>query len=393
MDFLLIGLVFLLVGGMIFKWTILLAFVLLLSGYFLLHSFYDRQLDKKLSMNNERKTIRLFPQDETELPFIFANNAVFPYLNGVFRFQSGSSITSVDYLHSKGRYIHTYEIPLTIAAKGRTKLQVPVQAQKRGVVTLRNISFTFAHLTSFHSAELTYDAFYPLEILIYPEPRQVAGIEKLVKMNEGTAVTNMAMFENIQNRIGVRDYQPGDPFYRINWKATAKTQELQTNVFEKVVDRSYVFMINIAPEPSSIYGSTSSRLEDLLAYTAYLCQYAYKNNLPFSMYINARTFSETDRNGCVKLLEGEDRVHYMQALDMLARIHTQGMVLPFEQMLMSNSSQSGRSKTIVIVGHTDNQSSDILTAWACQTGIYQVNVRDGTPVLERFLVKEAVTNG
>lgn len=393
MDFMLTGIIFLILGGIVFKWTILLAFVMMFFGYFLLNTLYEQQLARKLLMDNKRKTIRLFPGDHMEIQFVFENKAVFPYLNGVFRFQSGPSITSTAYLHSHGNYLHTYEVPLTIAAKGKTKLLVPIQAQKRGVVNLRNIHFTFAHLTAFHMTALFYDAYYYQEILIYPKPQQVAGIDKLIKMNDGSAPANMTMFEDVQSRISVRDYQPGDPFVRINWAATAKTQELQTNAYENVVNKSCIFIVNIASNQSSI-GSTSGCLEDLLGYTAYLCQYAYKNNLPFSMYINARKFGGTDRNRFVQLYEGEGSAHYMQSLDMLARIHTQGLVLPFDQMLMQIGSRLVQSETAVVIGETDGPSGELLAGWSRRAGgIYQVISKDAHPVLERFTAKGGIASG
>src|SRR5699024_11501215 len=83
---------------------------------------------------------------------------------------------------------------------------------------------------------------------------------------------NFSTFEDIQSPAGTRDYNYNDPFHRINWKATAKTNELQTNVYERVVDMSYIFLVNIGSEDKVNMAQFNQNLEDLISYTAYLCK-------------------------------------------------------------------------------------------------------------------------
>src|SRR5690625_6213241 len=103
-------------------------------------------------------------------------------------------------------------------------------------------------------------------------------------------------FENIENRIGTRNYQYGDPFKHINWKASAKAQSLQTNTFERVVDKSLIIIVNLQAKENRNFPISSEMLERNLSYTAYLAQFAINQGYPYELRLEEHT-SELQSRG------------------------------------------------------------------------------------------------
>src|SRR5699024_9179574 len=190
--------------------------------------------------------------------------------------------------------------------------------------------------------------------------------------------------------MGTRDYHYGDPFHRINWKASVKSQGLQTNVYQKVVDISYVFIVNLGESSKTSMTTFNKELEKSMSYTAYLCEYAAKNNLPFEIHINDRKHGEVPY---VHLTEGNGKNHYGKALDMLARISKQTMTIPLNQMLYILGKQIMTPKTIVFVGDTPAEELEVMQTWKQrQHAVFKIHQLEGMAVaqkVERRMMKHA----
>ena len=200
-------------------------------------------------------------------------------------------------------------------------------------------------------------------------------------MIPGRERTNLSPFEDVQSPLGTRDYSYNDPFHHINWKASVKTQILQTNVYDKVVDMSFVFIVNLEVNNSNMK-CFKENLENLLSYTAYLSQYATGKRFSFEIVINAR---KPGKVPYVHLQEGEGKVHYAQALETLARINSQSMITPFHHMLHQVGKQFFTPKTIILIGEIPSGTSQIMKTWKqTQTAIFQIHQTDDGAVMKSF---------
>ena len=66
--------------------------------------------------------------------------------------------------------------------------------------------------------------------------------------------------------VGVRDYQPGDRFSWINWKASAKRNEIMTKEFEQRQSHDVFVVMDCAPDKhfEAIVSFTASLLRAVL---------------------------------------------------------------------------------------------------------------------------------
>ncbi|MUV38299.1 hypothetical protein JNUCC1_02137 [Lentibacillus sp. JNUCC-1] len=329
--------------------------------YYLLNYIYDKNISDKLLLKNEQEVIRLFPGDQSILSFTFENKSRYPYLNGKLRFDTGNAISIDTDANQPGQKEHQHILPLTMISKGNTVLEVPISAKKRGSVKIVNIDYRFPHLFKFHLIQLSYLPYFQKEIIVYPRPLVIPGLDDYFHTAPGEQRFSMSPFEDIENRIGTRDYQYGDPFHRINWKASVKAQQLQTHTYEKVIDASLVFIINLEPQESWNTMASSSQTEKNLSYAAYLSQFATERKYPFELYLNIRKSGSTPY---VHLPEGAGMSHYMRSLELLARVNEYPITFPAEQMMYRIGQAFSRPKTMIIIGPISDRTKRILNEWS-----------------------------
>ena len=72
----------------------------------------------------------------------------------------------------------------------------------------------------------------PIYILVYPKVVPVTGYDVSSRRPVGEIKLQHRLFEDPTRISGVRQYQAGDPMNRVHWKATARTGELHSRVYE-----------------------------------------------------------------------------------------------------------------------------------------------------------------
>jgi uncharacterized protein (DUF58 family) len=59
------------------------------------------------------------------------------------------------------------------------------------------------------------------------------------------APSRRSLIRDPSGLIGIRPYRPGDPLKSINWRATARTRDLQTNEFEPSTEAEVLILLNL----------------------------------------------------------------------------------------------------------------------------------------------------
>jgi uncharacterized protein (DUF58 family) len=72
----------------------------------------------------------------------------------------------------------------------------------------------------------------PHFLLVFPKVLPLEGFDVASKRPIGEVRMTYRLFEDPTRIAGVREYQAGDPLNRVNWKATARTGQLHSKVYE-----------------------------------------------------------------------------------------------------------------------------------------------------------------
>lgn len=321
------------------------------TTYFFIHKYYEKKLQQSLGIENERKKVRLFPGQKSKIVFSLKNNSFFPFVNGEFRFKHGHAIKTDN---SKQNEV---VIPATLLGKRNVRIEIPFVAERRGTTRIFGLSYSFPHLFLFDTTRLINRTIFQTEYIVFPQLLPVEGLNEVMNIVSGEQRVRTSPFEDIQSPLGIREYNVNDPFYRINWKASAKTRTLQTNIFEKVNDLSFAFVVNLSgANPTSF----NQNLENLLSYTAYLCQQATEYGYSYEIFLNLRTQGKTPY---LHIPEGSGNTHYLQALEMLANVNPLSSQLPFEPFIFRVGQQITKPKIIIFIGNISPQFQTITAKW------------------------------
>lgn len=358
-----------------------------ITAFITFSMIYDRFIGKGLTFENHKHVYKMFPGDRIEVPLSFQNQSRLPIINGRFRFRVGSEVQGENYVVNEGEEWIRYEVPLTVVEKGKTEVQVPFEAKRRGVTIFRDIQYTFPHLLNFNEIFLYFVPFHKAEFIVYPEPLPVYGLKEHNHMTLGSQQARLSPFEDPISPVGTRDYTSSDPFHRIHWKASARKQTLQTKVLEKNWDHTWSIVINLTSHRGGPF-SVNPDIESILSYAAYMCQLATKKGYPFELYINARKMGNPP---FYYLPEGSGREHLQKALELIARIKSRELVMSFQMLLHRFDQQLYKPKTIFLLGDQNDEMKYYAHKWQNQKlKVYAVEGQGEYATLVNLAEKEGI---
>lgn len=97
------------------------------------------------------------------------------------------------------------------------------------------------------------------KILVYPAYQEMVYRPVAHHFDQGMTASKERVQRDTSMAIGVREYQPGDRFSWINWKATARRNDIMTKEFEQRQSHDVTILMDCAPEP---------RFEVVVSFTA-----------------------------------------------------------------------------------------------------------------------------
>jgi len=84
------------------------------------------------------------------------------------------------------------------------------------------------------------------DLLVYPRIVPVTALGLPARHPLGEAQSKRRVIEDPLRLMGVRDYAQGDNFRHIHWKASARSFNLQTKVFDPSASRPVAFFLNVS---------------------------------------------------------------------------------------------------------------------------------------------------
>jgi uncharacterized protein (DUF58 family) len=135
--------------------------------------------------------------------------------------------------------VHGSRLQLSMLRHGGTKsFPYQIEFNQRGYYQIGPLVLETGDLFGLHRRWRS--AADPHFVLVYPEVVPLEGYDVSSRRPIGEVRMTHRLFEDPTRISGVRSYQAGDPLNRVHWRATARTGELHSKVYE----------------PSSVAGST-----------------------------------------------------------------------------------------------------------------------------------------
>ncbi|WP_419954630.1 DUF58 domain-containing protein [Neobacillus niacini] len=107
---------------------------------------------------------------------------------------------------------------------------------------------------------------YVSKIIVYPAYTELLYRPFETHFDQGMTASRERVQRDTTLAIGVRDYQPGDRFSWINWKASAKRNEIMTKEFEQRQSHDVFVVMDCVPDKNfeAIVSFTASLLRTVL---------------------------------------------------------------------------------------------------------------------------------
>lgn len=153
---------------------------------------------------------------------------------------------------------------------------------------------------------VVYPEFLPLEALGFPL-RDPLGDNRVRRR----------LFEDPSRVIGIRNYQPQDSFRDIHWKATARTGQMQSKVYEPTRGVNVVLAVNIASFEEFWRGVWPEMLEYTLSVAASLANWAAEKDHSFGLIANG-AYARADQS--IRILPSRRPSQLKHVLEALAGI-------------------------------------------------------------------------
>ncbi|WP_342388289.1 DUF58 domain-containing protein [Salinicoccus bachuensis] len=345
----------------------------LFMSFFLLNLVYEKKVPDQITASIVDKEMRLFKNQERMLRIRLHNGGWLPVLNGSITLVASDDIEFFKDTSLKIRHQTETSVPFTVMPKSDVTIEVPFRARKRGIVKVMDTRMKVPKIFGFGSLLLTQKGRFLHEILVYPGQLDIPPFDMRNKTLQGLFIQKQALYNDPMLTIGTRRYQQTDSMKDIHWKASAKTGELQTRIYEKTTHVSWLIAINLRSEKTY---APPANIEESIEKIAYLTRMANEASIPYSLFTNLSTF---DSRTFLNLEEGAGRLHYRKTLETLARIDTLSYTLSFDRLLKHIHIHEALPSHLLFTGRTDPAIEDMLKSFRAK-GV-EVFQMDGDAVL------------
>ncbi len=123
------------------------------------------------------------------------------------------------------------------------------------------------------------------------------------------------LYEDPLRIAGLRDYRPGDPMRRIDWKATARRGDLQSRVYDPSATQQLYIMLNIDTMEHSWEGYLKDELERAVSVAASVAVWAAGERFSIGLLANG-AYPDADRP--IRLAPSRSREQLTRILEALA---------------------------------------------------------------------------
>jgi uncharacterized repeat protein (TIGR01451 family) len=119
---------------------------------------------------------------------------------------------------------------ISLRGRGRATMYYQLECNRRGFYQIGPLVMETGDLFGLHRRFRI--ASQPHFLLVYPQVIPLAGYEIASRRPIGEIRISHRLFEDPTRIAGVRPYESGDPLNRIHWRATARTGQLHSKIYE-----------------------------------------------------------------------------------------------------------------------------------------------------------------
>ena len=304
----------------------------------------------KLSLENvwyerEVSQSRVFIGEETTISVMVTNRKPVPLgrlkiedeFPDLIQFADAGAVTS------PRPYSNVLRHSTSLAWYERIKWEYRIKSDQRGYYRIGPARLESGDLFGFFSSQkLVPD---DVSLLVYPKVVTLPDLGMPAISPLGETRGGIAIFDDPSRPQGIRDYQVGDPMKTVDWKVSAKMQQLQVRTFEPSSAFTVVLVVVVETTERSWEGYVPVNLESVIVAAASVAAYASQREYSLGLFSNGTPIL-ADRP--MKIPPARSPEQLTIILEALATIQPLPMG-PMAPQLMAQARQFPVGATLVIV--------------------------------------------
>ncbi len=232
---------------------------------------------------------------------------------------------------------------VSLRSRERIRLSYELMGQQRGYYPIGPGILHTGDLFGFAEAEGITEA--PSYLIVYPRVLPLARVELTSRSPHGTIASRQQLFADPTRVTGVRPYRSGDPWRGIDWKSSARTNDLQVKQYEPAVSLTTVIFVDLnAGTYARQRRITASEWGIVVA--ASLASYLVAERQAVGLGSNGTDSLTGGR--CWSIPPRPGRVHLMKVLEHLARVDL-AETMPLAEWLPVATAQLAWGTTVIAV--------------------------------------------
>ena len=227
----------------------------------------------------------------------------------------------------------------------RLRRRYTLSCTARGEHTLGPVRLLSGDLFGFALCDRTLEISDSL--VVYPRVVPLADLGLPARHPLGDLRAQSWIFEDPSRIAGVREYRPGDSLRRVHWPATARSQQMQSRVYEATTSHKLGIFLNVATAEDALwsYGYDPDVLELSIMAAASIAMWGLEQGYQVGLYTNGL---QKESHGSIALEPGRSTEQAERILLTLGRL--QPLVSErFEDLLSRRGRQLPFGTTVVIV--------------------------------------------
>ncbi len=260
---------------------LIIAIIIGAGLFWVVRLLYRKKWQEGLSVSIDFPDRMVYEGEESSLQEVITNNKWLPLpilqvkfaITKTFRFahDSGGDVTD-QYYRSEYFTIRPFE---------RVSRTYPFCCTKRGLFSMKNMDILCKDL--FMSGEMYDSVEHLATLLVLPRRIPIQEIPADCMQFMGEIMSNLKLSEDPFAFSMIREYQPYDSMHAVNWKVSARMDDLMVNTFHTTLQRELVICLDL---------NTHARLyeeriqEALIRIAATLGAYYIGNKIPTALISN-----------------------------------------------------------------------------------------------------------
>ncbi|MCB8948878.1 MAG: DUF58 domain-containing protein [Ardenticatenaceae bacterium] len=289
---------------------------------------------------------RVFPGESIEMTITVGNDKLLPLTWLQFRDELPVAVEDEDAIgqvtsEMNGRY--TLLNTFSLYGREQTERTFTLRFPKRGFYKLGPVTYESGDIFTLFTRQR--DHLYLDQLIIFPQIYPLEELGLPAKEPFGEVKVYRSLFTDPIKTQGVRDYQPGDRFRDVHWKATAVRGSLQTKVYDPSTGMTIAVFLNVATFPRHWMGFDPELLERGVSVAGSIANYGIQQGWGVGVYANG---SIPNSDQPIRVQPGRSPEQLAHILEALAAV-TEFATGSIENMMMRTSPSLPWASTIVLV--------------------------------------------